>query len=94
MSTSPDPTLCPVPLQESLQAYAEVGTPPGDFLRAVLCNDLRMAFGLADAHEPVLKHIVAYINWEIPSKCHGSHDKVTAHLRATEVHIPTPKPEE
>ena len=39
----------PVPyLQRGIERWVHLGIPPGDFLKAVICNDLRMAVMYAD----------------------------------------------
>ena len=79
--SSPNPRLCPVPIQEIIQRYATEGVRPDRFLHAILANDLRGAIGTAnDSELPLLKHIVCYCHWEIPSVCWGSHEKVKDHL--------------
>ena len=66
---------------DSLDRYAKEGIPTGGFLAAVLSNDLFEAVGRADHNNlPVLHDICTYIYWELPSSCHGSSDKVKAHL--------------
>ena len=47
--------------------------PPGDFLEAVLCNDLKGAMATADSENLLaLPAIVAYIHNRTPAECHGS----------------------
>ncbi len=68
---------------ESLQRYAEHKTPTGDFLRAVLCNDLREAFARADeGNRKVLFEIVAYCYYELPASSWGSREKVEKWLNS------------
>lgn len=59
--------------KRSLIRYARDHVSTGDFLRAVLSNDLFMAIGRADmenlAHLPV---IVAFIYNHMPCECWGS----------------------
>ena len=63
--------------REGLVNYIENGQPPGDFLSAVLMNDLHGAFSRADLeNRRSLEAIVRWIYWEAPSKCHGSADAV------------------
>lgn len=69
-------------LQESLDEYARVGCPTGDFLRAVLANDLMQALGQADAgNRTGIFGICAYIHNTLPAACHGSPEKVAAWLK-------------
>jgi hypothetical protein len=66
----------PPPLVAGLRHYIQ-GRPTGDFLRAVLCNDLFTAVGRA--HETSLAAIgplVRLIYNAMPSVCHGSDDAV------------------
>ena len=66
----------------SLQRYAEQGIPTGDFLRAVLANDLMEACGCADEdNQRTLFHIVAYVYNEMPSICHGSEKRVDCWIK-------------
>ena len=66
---------------EKLNAYAERHEPVGDFLRAVLENNLSEAVGRAD--EDNLKNLPAFVIYlynEMPSPCWGSPEKVKAWL--------------
>lgn len=66
---------------DSLEAYVTEGTPPGDFLQAVLSNDLREAFGRADEWNTRNMHIIVRFCWNhIPSVCWGSTERVQAWL--------------
>jgi hypothetical protein len=52
---------------------------PGDFLQAVIKNDLREAVGLAD--EENIRNLPAFVAWlynEAPSQCWGSKEKMLA----------------
>jgi len=73
--------LCPNSVAESLVAYIETGRPTGDFLKAVLSNDLSEACGRAD-HENRYRlfDIVFAIYYYAPSPCWGSKEKVAAWL--------------
>lgn len=69
---APDHTLCPLRVQSSLQGYVR-GLPTGDFLRAVLSNDLAEAIARADdVNLPALPHIVAYVREHLPAISWGS----------------------
>ena len=60
-------------IREKLDNYAQHGTPTGDFLRAVLSNDLMEAVGRADDYNITTVHsICGYVYNELPSRCHGS----------------------
>lgn len=73
--------LAPNNLGASFKHYIEHGIPPGGFLRAVLENDLREAFGRADQYNrECLFEIVGWLYNESPSTCWGSPEKVAAWL--------------
>ena len=60
-----------------LTRYIEDGIPPGDFLTAVISNDLSEAVGRAD--EENLRNLPAYIGYlynKAPSGCWGSMTKM------------------
>jgi len=58
-------------------AYAKGQYPTGDFLRAVLENDLMQAFGRADETSlKCLKDIAMFVYNEMPINCHGSKEIV------------------
>lgn len=84
MFGQPDEELCPRVIQQSLDRYAREGVPTGDFLRAVLENDLREAIGRADyINMQALPHIVAYCWNRLPSGCWGSPEAVKRWLSKT-----------
>jgi hypothetical protein len=63
---------------ESLLNYAYRGYMPGGFLEAVLCNDLAVAVGRADADNArTLKEIVTYVYMELPAPSWGGVEKVS-----------------
>lgn len=67
---------------DSLQRYVEQGIPTGDFLRAVLSNDLMEALGRADEfNRAAIFEICQYIYNEMPHSSHGSPEQVTAWLQ-------------
>lgn len=71
----------PERMMPGLLAYIEDRRPPGDFLRAVLENDLSGAVWRADAENLAnLAAFVGYLHWEAPSACFGSPEKVAAWL--------------
>ena len=73
----------PEHMQDGAREYVERGLPPGGFLTAVLCNDLTLAVGKADADN--LAAITEWARWlwnEAPSQCWGSHAKVEAWIEA------------
>lgn len=56
--------------------YINYGIDPGGFLSAVICNDLKGAFGKADSiNSENLKHIVTWFYNYAPSECWGSREK-------------------
>lgn len=65
-----------------IERYVEERLHPGDFLTAVICNDLAGAIGRAD--EENIKNLPAYVSyfrWEAPGKCWGSKQKMEAWLK-------------
>lgn len=76
----PDWKLCPLRMQSSIEAYKR-GQPVGDFLRAVLSNDLSDAIARADdVNIHALPHIVAYVREHLPASAWGSAKDVSAWL--------------
>ena len=74
----------PQSTRDSLDRYAQQRIPVGDFLTAVLSNNLFGACAYADQHNIVaLGQIVKYIYNHLPSGCHGSADNVAKWLNAT-----------
>ncbi len=62
---------------DGLKRYIEEHCPVGDFLTAVLRNDLSEAVGKADDYN--LKNLPAFVGYlynEAPSQCWGSKEKV------------------
>lgn len=69
----PDSTMA------ALTRYVEHGVPTGDFLHAVLTNNLFVAVGRVDGPNLHALHaIVAWVYNEAPGACHGSAEKVAA----------------
>src|SRR5580765_6995795 len=67
----------PEHMLEGLVAWIEHGVPPGDFLRAVLCNNLVEAVGRADdTNISNLPAYVAYLYNYAPRGCWGSPENV------------------
>lgn len=61
----------------ALQNYAEQRIKTGDFLYAVLTNNLFLAMRLADSENlAVLQEICKYVWNEMPSGCWGTPEKV------------------
>lgn len=62
-----------------LERYINHGVEPGDFLTAVIENDLAEAVGRADAEN--MHNLPAYVGYlynEAPSQCWGSPEKMKA----------------
>ena len=60
-----------------IDRHVKLGVPTGDFLYAVLTNNLKEAIGTADEENMAdLAEIVRYCYMEIPGSCWGSPDKV------------------
>jgi len=69
----------PVHMRPGMAAYVLHGTQPGDFLTAVLCNDLMEACHRADAINKEQLHAYAFFLYNYaPSACYGSAAKVKA----------------
>lgn len=63
--------------QEGMRAYFEQRRPVGDFLYAVLCNDLRGAFERADDINTYrMRDYVTFLYNQVPTRCYGSPEKV------------------
>jgi hypothetical protein len=76
----PNPALCTLRCVASIHAYLR-GLPTGDFLRAVLENNLEQAISRADdINIHALPHIVAYVRECVPSIAWGSSEKVNRWL--------------
>ena len=67
-----------------MEAYITRRLIPGGFLQAVICNDLKEAFGRADEDNTrAMKEIVSWFYNEAPSDCWGSREKMEAWIRRT-----------
>lgn len=67
----------PIYMLEAIKRYIEYGKKPGDFLTALISNDLKEAVGRADDHNVLnLKAFVAYFYNHAPSECWGSKEKM------------------
>ena len=72
-----DYSRLPDHMQDGARLYVEDGIEPGDFMFAVLCNDLIGAFGRADSINA--NSMRDWANWmfnEAPMGCWGSAAKV------------------
>ncbi len=71
---------------DSIQRYVKDYIRTGDFLYAILTNNLFEAVGRADdENRQTLPEICCYIYNEIPSDCWGSKEKVKAWLERREL---------
>ena len=71
----------PSHMQDAIQRYIIDCSAPGDFLRAVVENNLRRAVGSADAvNLPLLPLYVKFFYNRAPAGCHGSPQAVAAWL--------------
>ena len=69
----------PPRMMEAMLRYTEHGVVPGDFLQAVITNDLREACFRADDEN--LANLPAFVAWlynEAPAQCWGSEKKMLA----------------
>lgn len=73
----------PLPdLRHGLELYLEERVVPGDFLLAVLQNNLREAVAYADAMSRArLCDLVSWLWNNVPARCWGSEDTVLAWLQ-------------
>ena len=73
--------VLPLGIRESLNRYGRYGVPTGDFLAAVLRNDLHEAVMRADSDNlAVLPAIVGYVYNALPSDCWGNAELVKAYI--------------
>ena len=81
-ATTPTVTLTmPTATFEVIRDYVVSGIPTGDFLHAVLSNNLFEAFGRADyQNEKHMKDICSLIYNSCPSQCWGSKEIVESWL--------------
>jgi hypothetical protein len=62
---------------ETLANYVYHGLPPGNFLRALLANDLQSAFRYADLHNrDKMQWWALVVHLYCPGDCHGSYEIV------------------
>jgi len=73
----------PPQIKVALDRWANMEGGVGDFLTAVLENNLMEAVGRADhINKQLLPEICMYVYNEMPSTCHGSPEKVKLWLEA------------
>ncbi len=71
----------PQHMLEALNRYIDHGHRPGDFLTAVICNDLRTAVARADEHNVLnLRAYIGYLHNEAPSHCWGSYENMQNYI--------------
>lgn len=76
-----DWSLIPPHMHEAVRRYVERHEPVGDFLTAVLSNDLRGAYSRADSDNIVhLPDYVTFLYNYVPAPCWGSPEAVKAWL--------------
>lgn len=66
-------------MMEGIKRYVEDGIKPGDFLQAVICNNLSKAVWRADKKN--MKNLIAFVAYfynEVPSTIHGSKENMEA----------------
>jgi hypothetical protein len=69
----------PEHMRQGARDYIELGAKPGDFLIAVLSNDLVDAFDRADSTNiERMRDIVVWLYNEVPSTAWGSRERVKA----------------
>lgn len=72
----------PVHLQAGLGRYLYNHAKPGDFLMAVLSNDLMGALAHGDEESIAgLRDLIAYLYWEVGVDCYGSKETVDKWLK-------------
>lgn len=70
-------------MMDGITRYIDYGIPPGDFLTAIICNDLTGAVGRADDENLVnIPAYVAYFYNFAPRPCWGSVDKMKDWIRS------------
>jgi len=71
----------PLHMQEAIRHYIFDKASLGNFLTAVICNDLKGAFAYADKENLPLIHLyVEWFYWECPSKLVGK-ENYSLHLK-------------
>lgn len=64
-------------MMDGIERYIKYGVIPGDFLKAIICNDLKEAIGQADDEN--INNLPAYVGYfynEAPADCWGNHKKM------------------
>jgi hypothetical protein len=82
IGAEPDWSLIPDYMIGGLRRYIENGVVPGDFLTAVLTNDLRGACARADdTNRDCLFQYVQFLYSYAPAPCWGSPEKFSAWIK-------------
>lgn len=77
--------LLPEHMREGVRSYIEERVPPGGFLAAVICNNLRDSFAFADhINRERLFDIVSFFYNYAPGICWGSPERMKTWLNRTE----------
>jgi hypothetical protein len=77
--------LIPNHMMEAIHRYADQHLPVGDFLEAIICNDLNAAVGKADDDNYwIIQIYVSYFYNEIPGPAWGSKQAYKAWLEMRE----------
>ena len=72
-----DYSIIPEHMVDSVKRYLEAGIKPGDFLTAVLENNLTESFARADSiNQTHMLDWVKFLYNELPMSCWGSQEKV------------------
>jgi hypothetical protein len=67
--------MIPKRMMPAIRRYIDNHKRPGDFLQAIICNDLKGAVWNADDENmDLLPHYVQYFYWKAPSECWGSEE--------------------
>ncbi len=71
--------MIPERIKEAIDRHAQEGCPCGDFVTAVLENNLMEAFSRADDENEIkMGEIIRYCYNEIPGNCWGNKERVRA----------------
>jgi len=74
-----------LPLEQSIKLYVEKRVPVGDFLTALLSNNLVETVARADQRNgALLKEYAEHLYWCLPGNCWGSPEKVKRWLGGSE----------
>lgn len=88
LSPSAYDSLWPEHNRDGMERYIEQGATPGDFLLAVLSNDLMGAFGKADPINMVnVQNIALWLYNNAPPLCFGSPENVARWQQARKAFV-------